>query len=64
MPARNVGRPIKGKPRQIRWTDEEWTRLGLAADRMGLSRSEYIRRVLEWDMERNGVVAPGRSYAR
>lgn len=46
------GRPAKGAPRQIRWSDEEWEDIRLAAERMGMTRSEYIRRVVEWDLNR------------
>lgn len=46
------GRPIKGKPRQIRWTDEEWDRIGRAAARMAMTRSEYVRRIVDWEIDR------------
>lgn len=44
------GRPPKGKPRQIRWDDEEWEEIRIAAIRMGMTRSEYIRRIVYWDI--------------
>lgn len=46
------GRPPKGKPRQIRWEDEEWEDIRLAAERMGMDRSEYVRRLVQWDIDR------------
>lgn len=46
------GRPPKGTPRQIRWDDDEWEEIRLAAERMGMTRSEYIRRVVNWDLNR------------
>lgn len=49
------GRPVKGKPRQIRWTDEEWDGIARAADRMGMTRSEWVRRVVRWEIDRIGT---------
>lgn len=52
MASRNPpGRPPKGSPRQIRWDDEEWEEIRRAAERMGMTRSEYIRRVVRWDID-------------
>lgn len=47
------GRPPKGTPRQIRWSDAEWEEIRLAAERMGMTRSEYIRRIIHWDIHGN-----------
>ena len=44
------GRPPKGTPRQIRWDDDEWEAIRVAAERMGMTRSEYIRRIVHWDI--------------
>lgn len=46
------GRPPKGKPRQVRWEDDEWEDIRLAGERMGMTRSEYIRRIVDWDVQR------------
>lgn len=46
------GRPKKGSPRQIRWDDDEWEEIRIAAERMGMTRSEYIRRVVAWEIDR------------
>lgn len=52
MPRAIPGRPPKGKPRQIRWDDDEWESIRRAADRLGMSRSDYIRRLVAWDLDR------------
>lgn len=44
------GRPPKGSPRQIRWDDDEWEEIRVAAERMGMTRSEYVRRIVHWDI--------------
>lgn len=44
------GRPPKGTPRQIRWDDDEWEAIRVAAERMGMTRSEYVRRIAHWDI--------------
>ena len=44
------GRPPKGTPRQVRWDDDEWEEIRVAAERMGLTRSEYIRRIVHWEV--------------
>lgn len=50
------GRPRKGDVRGVRWSDAEWREVEEAAQRLGLTRSEFIRRVVGWEVDR--ILAP------
>lgn len=52
MPRRPVGRPPTGKPRQIRWEDDEWEAIRKAAEGLGMTRSDYVRRLVAMDLDR------------